>query len=414
MIKKKILPINIIEYSLFYSFGLFPISFLIGNFVINFFLLLFSLLFITGFLKNKFKINNQNNVIIILLLFFFLSLIINLLFTNNIQLSYPRVLKFILIIGSILSFSQLLTAFEYNKIIKLYKIWTIIFLFVLFDIIFEIIFKVNILGFKSIIPGRIVSFSGNEMTIGHFFSAFSLLIISYIQLKLKKSSLLTLLISVMLIIISFLIGERSNFVRTFLIISAFITITNDINFKFKIITIISIISLFIIIINQNENYKNRYFVQFAESISKNGINLYLNNSIYGAHYKVAYEIFKDNRLFGVGIKNFRIESYSNKYDNLNHNQPERRGNTHPHQIHLEFLSETGLFGYASFLIFIIISMFISIKNYLKFKNLFQLSSILYISASLLPLLPSGSFFSTYTSGLFWINYAIMIGYNYKK
>jgi len=252
------------------------------------------------------------------------------------------------------------------------------------------------------------------MTIGHFFSAFSLLIISYIQLKLKKSSLLTLLISVMLIIISFLIGERSNFVRTFLMISAFITITNDINFKFKIITIISIISLFIIIINQNENYKNRYFVQFAESISKNGINLYLNNSIYGAHYKVAYEIFKDNRLFGVGIKNFRIESYSNKYDNLNHNQPERRGNTHPHQIHLEFLSETGLFGYASFLIFIIISMFISIKNYLKFKNLFQLSSILYISASLLPLLPSGSFFSTYTSGLFWINYAIMIGYNYKK
>ena len=63
----------------------------------------------------------------------------------------------------------------------------------------------------------------------------------------------------------------------------------------------------------------------------------MDKSLYGAHYKVAYEIFKDNPYFGVGIKNFRIESFSERYENLDHSEPERRGNT-SHQVHLEFLS----------------------------------------------------------------------------
>jgi len=143
---------------------------------------------------------------------------------------------------------------------------------------------------------------------------------------------------------------------------------------------------------------------------------YLDNSIYGAHFKVAEEIFKDNILFGVGIKNFRIASASDKYDNINHKLPERRANTHPHQVHYEFLSETGLFGYLSFGIFIILSFYFAIKSYLKNKNLYQLSGILYVMISLLPLLPTGSFFSTYSSSLFWLNYAIMVGYiqNFSK
>ena len=167
-------------------------------------------------------------------------------------------------------------------------------------------------------------------------------------------------------------------------------------------------------LNSNEKYKERYYVQFIKPISFKGLDLYLKDSIYGAHYKVAYEIFKDNPYFGVGIKNFRTESFSQKYENINHNQPERRGNTHPHQIHLEILSETGIVGYISFLIFILTSIIISLKNNLKNKNLFQLSSILYILINLLPLIPSGSFFSTYSSGLFWLNYAIMISYNNKN
>ena len=181
--------------------------------------------------------------------------------------------------------------------------------------------------------------------------------------------------------------------------------------KYKFFSFLSILVLITATLHLNENYNNRYFKQIANKLANDGINNYLNNSIYGAHFKVAIEIFKDNPVFGVGIKNFRIESFDKKYDNLDHNLPERRGNTHPHQIHLELLSETGLFGYLSFLIFIIFSIFVSLKNYFLYKNLFQLSSILFVFISLLPLLPSGSFFTTYSAGLFWLHYSIMVGYN---
>ena len=62
----------------------------------------------------------------------------------------------------------------------------------------------------------------------------------------------------------------------------------------------------------------RYFDQFTKVLSKEGIHHYLDNSRYVAQFKVAEEIFKDNIFFGVGIKNFRVESFSDKYDNIGH------------------------------------------------------------------------------------------------
>ena len=398
------------ENILLYCFALFPITFLVGNLFINFFLLLFNLFFVFGLVSQKFKFQNQNKLFLYLLVFFFSSLILNLIFSNNFYLTLPRVLKFILIIGSVLCFCHAMTYYKESEFIKIYKLWSIIFGVVLFDIIFELIFKFNILGFSSIIPGRIVSFTNDEMNIGHFFFAFSLIFIVFINNKVKNIYLIFLLSS-FIIIISFLIGERSNFVKTFLIIFFFSFFAYDLKLKYKILLIVIISAIATLTLNLNENYKERYYTQFTKVILNDGLNQYLDKSHYGAHYKVAYEIFKDNPYFGVGIKNFRIESFSERYENLDHSEPERRGNTHPHQVHLEFLSETGLVGYMCFIIFIFTSVIISLKNYIKNKNFFQLASILYILISLLPLLPSGSFFTTYSAGLFWLHYAIMISYN---
>jgi hypothetical protein len=60
------------------------------------------------------------------------------------------------------------------------------------------------------------------------------------------------------------------------------------------------------------------------------------------------------------------------------------------------------------------SLWLGIKSYLKEKNLYQLSSIIFIMTTLMPILPSGSFLSTYTSGIFWLNYAIMVSFIKKK
>ena len=102
--------------------------------------------------------------------------------------------------------------------------------------------------------------------------------------------------------------------------------------KYKILIVI-ISAIATLTLNLNENYKERYYTQFTKVILNDGLNQYLDKSHYGAHYKVAYEIFKDNPYFGVGIKNFRIESFSERYENLDHSEPERR----VIHIHIKFI-----------------------------------------------------------------------------
>jgi len=189
-----------------------------------------------------------------------------------------------------------------------------------------------------------------------------------------------------------------------------------INFKIKFwFVVFSSILVCLVYLNTDSDYKWRYFNQIELLFKKDGLTKYLDNSQYGAHRNVAKEIFLDNPIFGSGIKNFRVESAKKIYEDLQHKKNHLRVSNHPHELYYEFLSETGLFGYSAFLTFIIFSLFFSIKNYLLEKNTFQLSGILFVLTSIIPLLPSGSFFSTYSSSFFWINYAVMMGYiNYKK
>ena len=85
------------------------------------------------------------------------------------------------------------------------------------------------------------------------------------------------------------------------------------------------------------------------------------------------------------------------------------GGIHPHQVHFEWLTETGIIGYIVLFSFFIYYITFGIKAYLIKKNIFLLSSILFLIASLLPFIPSGSFFTTYTATIFWINFGFLIG-----
>lgn len=419
---------NPYEFFLFFLFFFSPIFFLLGNFAINCFLIVTGLYFLAGLLIKKVNFNFKNQSFYLLVLLF-LTFMVNLILSNDIKLSFPRIIKFIPIILFILSFKYLLDSFEKGKIYKIYKFWLLIFFIVIADLIFELIFDRNFFGNASQLPGRLASFTGSEMVIGHYFSAFSLIALSTIHLTYKKLSF-DLLFIALIICLSFLIGERSNFIKTFMIIFIFIFFIHKIKLRFFLIYLTILIILLSMVISYSESYKTRFSVQLKNYFNENGLNYYLNETQYGAHFKISKEIFLNYPFFGVGIKNFRVESFKKQYEGilskhlnaynidddygLSVDKPIfgkwTGGSTHPHQIHYEFLSETGLFGYITFLVFIILSLILSIKSFLKQKNLFQLSGILFVIVSLLPIIPSGSFFSTFTSGLFWLNYSLMMGY----
>ena len=389
--------------------SLAPFYFLLGNLFINLFFIVLCLIFISKIFKKNEREFLKDPIFWLILIFAF-SLLINIFFSIDPINSLPRVLKAFIVIGFIFLVKKSLINQETLFEKKIFGTWSIIFLVVFFDIIFEIIFGFNIFGFTSYYPGRIASFFNDELVAGGFFLGFSLFTLSYFLnffSQYKKTIIIYVLI---LILVSFLIGERANFIKFLLGISIFILITQRKKWKTYVIGSFGLFLLFSAITNSSNNYNNRYIVQVEQIFKKNGISNYLKESQYGAHYNSAYQIFKNYPIFGIGIKNFRKEVIKNEYENKDYKKTTSRWGTHPHQVHFEFLSETGLFGYIIFLFFIFSSIYLSCKNYIKHKNNFQLSGILFVTLSIIPLIPSGSFFSTFSSGLFWINYAIMVSY----
>ena len=394
----------------YYLLIFFPVFLILGNFFINFFYLVFTFLAISNFKESQ---KFYKSYVFYLLIFFLTYLLIHLFFSINLANSFPRVIKFILIIFFIKEFQNLIQNkdFSFEKVLFY---WTLVFFIISFDIVFEFIIGFNILGFYTLMPGRIASFFGDELVVGGFYHFISLLVLAFF-INRKFSNSIILILSISIILISFAIGERANFIKLFLSLSLFLFFIIKTSFFKKVGISLIILILLSIVVLTNENIKYRYYNQIKVIYSSDGLNKFFKESQYGAHQNVAYRIFKNNLFFGVGLKNFREESKKGIYKNDKFKQTDVRQATHPHQLHLELLSETGLLGYLAFFVLILYSIYYSINNYLMNKNIYQLASILFVFSNLIPLIPSGSIFSTFYGGIFWFNFALMLSFNkYSK
>ncbi len=399
--------------------ALYPLSFLLGSLLINLNTILVSLIFIIFCLKKKY-LNIFRDKFFILLILLWSSFLINLFFSTNFENSLSRVFGFFRFILLVLSL-KIFFENSSNKLKKfVFSTWIIIFIIISFDLIFEYTVGNNILGFTSPMPGRLSSFLNQELKIGHLYSAIFLVCCANILIFSKNNNYFFIFLFLS-IIVSLLIGERSNFIRVLLMSVLFISIYDNKNILKKIFILCFTGITVVLFVSFNDEYNKRFWGQFLKPIIVGNVKTakveikerfsfkeVINFTVYGANYDRAYKVYLDNKLFGVGIKNYRNESNKKKYENENLHFNENAASIHPHQVHLELLAETGTFGYLSFLIFIICSFYLSYKNFLKSKNIVVLASLLYIFFSLMPLLPTGSFFTSYGATLFWINYGLMI------
>lgn len=386
----------------------FPLLVFFGSGIINLSIIFIDLIFLYELYRVK-RLDYLKNKFFYLLLFLWLIFLINLFFSIDVNNSLSRSLGFCRFI--IFVFALKFYIFDENKNYKnyIFLTWSIIFSIICFDLLYEFIFGKNILGFESYMPGRLSGFFDQELKIGYLFSAIPLIILSFINSDFSKiiipKKYLIYALAFVIFFISILIGERSNFIKTFIMIVCFLFLFEK-GFYFRKILIISSIFLlfasFLAITPTGNYYKYRYWDRFLKPVINSPID-YINKTHYGNHYKAAYEVFKNHKLFGVGLRNYRVEVSSGKYGT--------NTSIHPHEKHLEVLSETGLFGYFFFLSILLYSILIGIKLFLKNKNLYQLSGLLFIIANLIPLIPSGSFFTTYTATFFWFSYAFMINTN---
>ena len=388
-----------------------PVSLLIGSAVINFVIILFDILFLIDVIKKKEKqIFNEKHIYLLFIIWFYLIInsFIGIDFESSIVRSIGFVRFVILAIGINYYFRKYYDYFLNNII----KIWSLIFIVVTIDLIFETIVGFNLTGNISPDKGRLSGFLGEELKIGNYYFGFILITLSYLLLKFKNNYTLYLF-STIFLIVALLIGERSNFLKVLFILPLFLFFFENKNFLKKIFVIFISVSILFTIVYSNNNYKTRFWEMLLEPLIQAKLNPVesLKTKMHGAHYDTAIQIFVENKLSGIGLKNFRKISGDAKYKNTDYQYTDYRQTTHPHQMHFEILSELGLIGYILFGLFFYMSISNSLKIYIKSKNLFQLSSLLFIIATIIPLLPSGSFFTTYTASIFWINYGLLF---YKK
>ena len=380
--------------------GLYPAALVAGTAVSE----MINLILIISFLSNCYIHKNWSWVkdrIFLWLLIIYFYLVANSLFSNYPEQSYERAIGFIRFPILIFAISFVFKAKKNSEKI-IFGMWFAILAFLIFDLYYEVIFDHNLVGYQSPWNDRLSGMMFEELKIAHLLIGFSLPTLFFIFENDKNTKKFIISIIVFFIIL-ILTGERANTLKgLFIIFLSFLLYKNKF-FQIKKVYLFFFLIIFSVLIYSKPNIHQRYYLEISNAWKNSNSSVFnlVKNSNYGPHYQVAWSIFQNYPIFGSGLKTFRIECRKKAYS-------EYSGcTTHPHQIYLEFLSEIGLIGFVLFVSFFVYILYRTKKYLLKNKNGAVLCSALYVFALNIPILPSGSFFTSFGATIFWINIAII-------
>ena len=412
--------LNYLDFYLIALFGFLPVSIIIGNLFLNINILLLNLALIIYCLKKniwKWLKTLKFKYLIVVYLYFVLNSIYSFYYLNldNDYEGVVRSLSFIKFVLLIYAFEIFLTERKiFNQIIV---IWTIIFTIVLTDVFFERITGQNLMGYTSPTPKRIVSFFFDELIVGSFILAFGFFICISLLNNFKKNKYNKLFFNLLFLLIPvtiFLTGERANLLRSLFIFIFFFFLIENKNFLLKkSIVIIILIFSFISGLFLSENVYHKQTALFKRMSISDGNSLFekFSHIKYFSHYDTALKIFSNYPYSGIGSKNFRDECGKKKYFNNELKLTPFRCSTHPHQVHFEILAEHGIIGYTIIFGFFILFFFNSFKEFTIKKDYIILFGIFYLLSLFLPILPTGSIFSSTHGSFFWIIFSLT---NYRS
>ena len=400
----------------FVLISLYPILIIVGPLTSLFNTIFMGLIYLTFFFKeDHYKILYKNKTLRILLLLY-IYLIFNTFFSLDYEIGLGRNLGFLRLILLFIAINYFFYISKSN--IKIFYIWSMIFIIFIIDVYFERFVGSNIFGWGAEeIDGviqpygpRVMSFFKNEPIAGSFIHGFIFLISGFLFgiLKDKKkgpyiycSLILFFLISIVLT------GERSNTIKIVFGAVLFLLIIDLIKLKTKMLILTILVGSIILLISNSSYLKNRYVGQFYYYFSEVDSKK-LEGSNYYQLYRSGLNVFKNSPILGVGNKNYRIETCG---DIEKIRKFKYKCTTHPHQVYIEFLAEHGVLGTIVILSLIFFLIFKDFKKIIHSKNFIQIGAFIYLLSCFLPLLPSGSFFSEFNITLFFINLSFMYAIN---
>ncbi len=392
---------------------LLPISLIAGSAFVNVILILIFFIFFFDIFKKKDLEIFRNSWIKLFLVFWFYIVILSF-FASDVGISLKN------------SFSQIrfltLVLFIYQNLdIKSYRILIFISLasiiFVGIDNNIQFFTGLDVFGFPAegyvydtrtfnleeqnvYYIGRLSGPFKDELIPGAYLLKMSIIVICYFISIFKNFNKIEkiLFFSLILFLLESIIitGERTSSV--IFIVLLLILLIKLISLKKTFL--VSILISFLILLS----VVNSEFLKMRTNDTVEIITDYKNSS-YGRLASSAFALSKENIFFGSGLKNYRIDC-PKLIDPVPDHKFSYCSPTHPHNTILELLSESGIVGTILYFSFLILFFRETLKKFNKNidinnkLNFFGLMSFIVIS--LLPILPSGSLFTTWNGTFFWL------------
>lgn len=403
-------------------FAFIPLSLMAGNTVVNINIILF--LLYSGIIIVIKKLSLNFNKEKLFLLLFFIVLIISTTVNNYIPTTENYV-KLVLYLRFFLLYLFVEVLFRNNilKIILFNKIILFCAIFITIDLLIQYFIGVNLFGFAP--KGQYHQGIFNDESIaGSYIQnifVFSILSLVFLVNENKKFSLLLVAIISLLLIATFISGNRMPMILNLFTIILLCLFIKKLRKEFLACLLIFFSISYLFFVN-DDKINNRYQKFFSKIFTfnseitiknatspddknfKNDISKYYfftnhSSSRHGFIYKYTFNSFKENKILGKGYKSSRRYCY----DKIPKDQfclP------HPHNYHLEILHDTGLIGYLLCCLFVISVLKRIIFNIKKEKNFKKklIYSLLLINFFIIlwPLKSTGSIYTTWVATFFWL------------
>ncbi len=381
-----------------------PLFLISGPFLSDLSVLLVSIFFLVNIFIHK-NYHFFNNSFFKIFLIFFLYLVINSMIKyydfNNIRssISYIRFGIFSLAVIYFLEKKPVLLKW-------LFFVFVFCFILLIIDGFIQYFFKENIIGNPVDQESyRIMFLFNDEYILGSFLSRMYPIFLGITFYLYKDRKNFIIFISFLFILIEtliFLSGERVAFFFNTLAALFIILMIKDFK-RIRLVTLlISFIAIILISFHDN-SAKYRIWDQTIKQLGIQSSKMNMFSVTHESHYNSAYKMYLDNKLLGIGIRNYRNFCNDERYQTS-----ENSCTTHPHNTYIQILSETGLIG-ASFAIifffYFIFKMFYHLRGALFKKeyyfNDYEICMLAAILITIWPLAPSGNFFNNWLSIVYY-------------
>jgi len=368
-----------------------------------------ALFFLFYVFKNKEFHFFNNKPLIIFFIFCLYCILLSVFVAEDTMLSFESSLFYVRI-GVFSCFIWYLIDQDKNILTYFYYALVLCFLALVIDGYIQYFTGTSLSGFK-ISGTRVSSFFGEELIMGSYLSRLFPLLFALLLVK-KKQKYEIYFIGFLFILVDVLIfmsGERSAFF--FLNLSTvFIIILIKEYQKFRLVTfIIAIICVFVLSLN-SPNLSERMFKGPAEDMGliKNSKEAVIFSKAHDSLIRTAYNMFKDQPIFGHGPKMFRVICKDEKY---------ATGvgpcMTHPHNFYIQLLAETGITGFLFLFSALIYVFYIALKQFkstifIQKRPLtdYQVCLLAGLLITVWPLTTNGNFFNNWLM----IVYSLPVGF----